>query len=130
MVGIAKSISAGVLLTLLGCGPQYAWEGSYKGVRKLPLNPGVSESVRNTAAAVRLRVLPNGTFEIFEMGLPKSGRTISGGGRLSLQVDTVLDRPIEQPMSFTLIPLSPSRVRLEGGQGEPVVLNRESQPDG
>ena len=128
-MGITKIISVGVaILILAGCAPQYAWEGTWKGERNLPLRPGVSDSVRRTAAKIDLKILPNGTFEIFESGLPKSGHTVPSNGKLVLRVENIMDRPIEKPMEFTLTNLAPTRIRFEDGSGEAVVLNLEAQP--
>lgn len=84
-------------LTLLaGCsGPSFSWAGEWKGKRDLKPKPGENEVILNTIAMVSLKLNPNGTFELFEGGAPKTGDYRVDGEKAYLKVKTFFDRPIE-----------------------------------
>jgi hypothetical protein len=104
MAGIGPIISAGravflggvLALTLLACsrsGPTFQWEGTWRGQRPIP-NAGDNPTVAATLGRVEVTLHPNGTFDLFEAGLPKSGSFRVHEGVALLKVDRFLDRPI------------------------------------
>jgi len=98
----SKSLHYQVVLVLVvlafaaGCsGPGFSWAGEWKGRRDLKPKPGENEVILNTIAMVSLKLNPNGTFELFEGGAPKTGDYRIEGEKAFLKVKTFFDRPIE-----------------------------------
>jgi hypothetical protein len=80
---------------LPGCGSSYAFSGVWVGRRDLGNPKGVDPAVVNTVAMVHLEVRPNGTFELLEGGMPKSGTWRSDGEKAYLRVTHFMGRPIK-----------------------------------
>jgi len=101
MPGIRPSISGSLAmlsaLCTLGCfGPTYNWNGQWLGNRHLKGQPGARPDIVWTAGMVDLILRPGGTFEMFELGAPKSGTYRTSDGKAYLHTLTFFDKPISE----------------------------------
>lgn len=71
------------------------WEGTWRGQRPLP-NVRDNPTVAATLGRVEVTLHPNGTFDLFEAGLPKSGTFRVEGEEALLKVERFLDRPLSE----------------------------------
>lgn len=126
-------------LALAGCGRTFDFQGVWKANRNLPTPPGGDPAIAKTLGAIRLEILGNGRFTLLEGGVPKEGSISYREGKAFLNVDTYMDRPIEdagpqvvaQNVPIELAPQPDGSITLTDPKGfdpKPIVLKRESQP--
>jgi len=141
MTAIRPIIALGIAVSLAACGgtSRSWWEGRWLGNRNLPLRPGENELAIKTIGRVDLTIQGNGRFELFEGGVPKSGRVRFAGDKAYLKVETFFWKPIEAQGDAAVamnkeIELSRigERVRFfdpAGFDKEPIILVRQPKPD-
>lgn len=106
MAGIGPIISGGKalarsglpLLLVLACAcsaPRFQWEGAWRGERPIPKEID-DPVIARTLARVEVTLHANGTFDLFEAGIPKSGVYRIVGGEALLKVKEFLNRPIAE----------------------------------
>ena len=99
---ITVALSALGLLSLSGIGlltgcenTSQKWHGTWEGDMKR-LQSSAPDDVERTINLLRITILPDGTFEMLESGLSKSGTTRLDGDKAYLKVKKLLGQPIEQ----------------------------------
>ena len=86
-----------LVLASMGCGgPSFNFEGHWSGKRNLPRRPGDDDVILNTISKVDVDVKPDGKFDLFDAGMPKSGRYRTEGLKAFLKVETIMERPVEE----------------------------------
>lgn len=61
-------------------------------MREVSAPPGTDPTVATTMATVKLKIKPDGTFELTEMGFGLAGSASLGGDTGTLHVERMLDR--------------------------------------
>jgi hypothetical protein len=99
IAGILRSISAAglVLLVLLpsGCGPQFNFDGTWKGNRNLPIKNGENPGVVRTLGQVTLTI-EGSRFKLAEMGIPMDGSFTVRDGKGFLKIESRAGTPIDK----------------------------------
>ena len=96
--------------------------------------------LKTTLARVEVTIHPNGTFDLFEAGVPKDGTVRFADGKAFLRVLRFMGRPIgeqgssavEMNEEIVLETVDSETIRYEDPRGfdaAPIVLNRLAQPD-
>lgn len=129
MAGILRIISVGVVLA--GCGPRLDVAGNWNGRRNIPGEKGADPVIVGNYNRVVLTIKPNGRFDLFDRGFPRSGTWERSGNGVVLTIDQLLGGPIRagdpKPEPYRLTPTSKDKATLDGPAGK-VMLSRESQP--
>lgn len=90
VVNLARMAPALVLLALAGCGgPQFQYNGSWKGNRNLNL-PDVDRYTAYTAGDVHLTIRDN-KFDLSESGIPTSGEVSYEGDHIALRTKFIMN---------------------------------------
>lgn len=82
------------LMSAVSCGPRFDYNGTWIGYREL--KPGANEdpSAIRSISKVELTLKPDGTFELFQTGIPKSGNVAYGDGGARLDVRFIAQRSL------------------------------------
>jgi hypothetical protein len=119
-----------LILSLLGCTPEFKWEGEWRGTRNVQVQPGTDPSIAETLRQVKLRI-NGGSFELIEEGMPRSGPVRFSGQTAYLETAAVLGRQPQKPVpEITLTANQDGTLTLVDPlkENEPVQLKREAQP--
>lgn len=138
LVIVAGLLAAGSLY-VQGCAPKGDLVGTWVGHRDLLVPPGHDPHVVRSIARVELRLHANGEFELFEGGVPKTGKYRVSGNTAYLKVLTFFDRPIEELGKAAIEANQEIEASLQrdgslrfwdpkGYEKLPVILRRETQP--
>ena len=131
-------LAVALLVGVVACGgARFGWEGTWIGQRPVP--SGDNPIVARTLGRVELTVHGT-TFDLFEGGVPKTGRVRFADGNAYLTVETFMGRPIseqgsaavEMNVEVRLKPVGPDAVSFvdpRGFDAAPVRLKRVPQPD-
>jgi hypothetical protein len=142
MAAMVASITVGlfVLGLTLGCsGESQKWHGTWVGDLQRTAPDAPKDFKSNTINLIKLMILPNGTFEMMESGIPKSGTVRLGQDKAYLTITRILDRPVSsagsgtQEMNKDLVATwqEDGSILLDdpgGFDAAPVRLTREEQP--
>ena len=99
MTAIRAIIAVAVALAIAtsGCaGSNYRWADHWRGNRNLTAQPGFDPVIARTAGMIDLTMKPDGSFELFDAGAPKTGVFRTSGHRAYLTVKTFFGRPIAE----------------------------------
>ncbi|MHB8635319.1 MAG: hypothetical protein ACYC96_02485 [Fimbriimonadaceae bacterium] len=85
-------------LCVAACGPRhdFAYNGSWIGHRKLTPKPGTDAQVVNEASRLTLTLRDDGTFTMIDAGIKKGGDYHIEGDHAVLNVETILDQPMDR----------------------------------
>lgn len=99
IAGIARSISVAALLAVvlspIGCGPRFNWEGTWTGNRNLPPKNGEDPIVLRTIGQVTV-IIEGSQFKMKEGGMPFTGTVRHADGKAFLKVETRMNTPISK----------------------------------
>jgi hypothetical protein len=116
------------VLTLAQCGPKYPFEGTWSGTRSLEAQPGADPVVVGNLKRVRLVLKVDGTFELFDRGIPSTGTWVASGDEADLLVRQAMERRFRDDSErYSLKANDDGSVTFQS-HGPAVVLKRESQP--
>lgn len=115
--------------------------GVWVGDRKIIAPPGQDITIAKTLSEFRLELKPDGRFTLLDSGIPKEGVFRSSNGKVYLQVDTIMNRPLSSSeehvrkshVETELKPIDDQTMEYIDPQGfdaSPLILKRESQPGG
>jgi len=101
IAGIFRSISAATLLLLvllspIGCGSRFGWEGKWQGNRNLPVPPGKNSSLYHTLGDIRLIIESGGRFKMTMEGIPLTGSVRYEDEKAYLKIETRFGSPMER----------------------------------
>lgn len=126
---------------LAGCGgATFDYVGKWEGMRKLEAKPGQDQRILNSLAMVKITVNADGTFDMFEAGLKKSGNVYFGTNQATLRVTRIMDVSVreylgdeagKQHIDISLIPQKDGALKYidpKGFDTEPIILRREAKP--
>lgn len=82
-------------MVLSGCGSGRRWEGTWTGVLGIQKQPGVLDPIANSQNKVELRIQGNGSFLLLTESVAKSGVLRTDGDAARLEVDEMLERPLD-----------------------------------
>ncbi len=128
-----------IVLLFAGCASHsQKWYGTWEGDLQRA-KPSAPLDIRNTINLLKVTILPDGTFEMVESGVSKSGRHRLGEDKAFLTIKKVLGRPIEQSgrgtqsqnLDLTLTWQEDGSILWNdpaGQDGHPVRLTLKSQP--
>ncbi|MFY9233321.1 MAG: hypothetical protein WAO58_02565 [Fimbriimonadaceae bacterium] len=144
IAGIGQIISGLTLIVVLsGCGSGRRWEGTWTGVLGIQKQPGVLDPIANSQNKVELRILGNGSFLLLTESVAKSGVLRAEGEVASLEVEEVLERPVEPSLKknfdeITIRRIDENTILFEDGdlmipgpngiKPAKVTLKRQTQP--
>lgn len=84
-----------LLIISAGCGNvRSRYVGTWIGEAEIEAPAGADPAVVTTARRVKLEIKTDGTFVLTQMGLPREGDVLFGTDRITLRVQTYVDRPI------------------------------------
>jgi hypothetical protein len=101
---MVASITVGLFVLGLthGCaGESRKWHGTWVGDLKRTAPEAPDDYKAHTINLIKLMILSNGTFEMMESGIPKSGTVRLGRDKAYLTITRMLDRPISSAGSGT-----------------------------
>jgi hypothetical protein len=130
MAGIGRIIAVALpVLAALGCGPRTDFNGTWKGRRDLKGSPGADPVIVGNLNRVELTLKPNGRFDLFDFGFPRSGTWTSSGDAANLTIDQNFDRRNANDMNsgLTLKSMGKDTAEFQSDAGK-VILKRELQP--
>lgn len=88
-------LSAGCLC-LSGCGSSgFSYAGTWVGFRDLKPEPGQDPSAIRSIAKIELTIHDDGTFDLFQTGIPKAGKVRSTSEGARLEVEYLFETSIE-----------------------------------
>lgn len=130
-------LAAAIVFGAACSGTRFAWDGTWRGQRPVP--DGNNAIIARTLGRVELTVHDT-TFDLFEGGVPKTGKIRFADGKAYLQVQTFMGRPIAEQGSAAVAmneeievePLGPDAVSYHDPRGfdpAPLRLERVAQPD-
>ena len=115
---------------LLGCAPEFNWEGNWSGRREVQGKPGSDPGIIETLRQVKLTIKGD-SFELIEEGMPRSGPVRVSGRTAHLETAAVLGRtPQKSYPDVVLTANEDGTLTLKDPlrENEPVQLKREAQP--
>ena len=128
MLAIRQIIAVGVLFAAAGCAHTSQYVGVWEGRRNVKTVPGTDPSIVGSLTRVSLVVKDDGSFELFDRGLPMSGHLDSRNGTDELHVEVVVGRagtiPGANDYSLHLMPSGD----LDLGTADPVRLVPQPKP--
>jgi hypothetical protein len=101
MAAIVKSITVALLMLGLisGCASvSKKWYGTWEGDLQRA-DPATPLHERNTINLLRIRILPDGTFEMLESGIPIEGTCVLGSKKAFLRPRKTLGQPVDPSKS-------------------------------
>jgi hypothetical protein len=104
MAAMLASITVGLFVLGLthGCsGESQKWQGTWVGDLNRTAPDAPDDYKAHTINLIELKILSDGTFEMMESGIPKSGTVRLGREKAFLTITRVLDRPISSAGSGT-----------------------------
>ncbi len=122
----------------IGCGSNsFNYVGTWEGRREGKTPQGADPLVMNTLLKIKIVINPDGTFDMFEAGLPKSGNVYFGTEQATLRVTRIMDEPIaeylknqeDKQIEIALKPQKDGTVLYEDPNGfdvNPVILSRQA----
>lgn len=126
-------------LCSVACGKAAGLEGTWRGEHALPPEHANNPYVANSIKKVELTFKPNGTYELSNSGIPKSGSVRASGDEALLDVEMIFGKPIETIGSGARAANPPIKLKVlnegtlsfqdSGGLlTDTVILRRVSQP--
>lgn len=111
----------GLALLCGACGPRFAWEGDWEGVRAVEAVPNADPAVLDSLRRVELS-LKGSRFNLFDRGLPHEGDWSGGSDKATLQLKSTMRQPASG--TRTLRVRNAEEIEYRDGTDEAVVLRR------
>ncbi|MBX3118809.1 MAG: hypothetical protein KF784_07060 [Fimbriimonadaceae bacterium] len=128
-----------ILLASCGGGVTFDYVGTWEGMRKIEAKPGQDQLIINSLAMIKVQVNTDGTFDMFEGGLKKSGTVYFGSDQATLRVTRIMNQTlreyfpggVDKYIDIALIPQPDGTVKYidpNGFETDPVILKRDAKP--
>ncbi len=90
-----------VALTLTNCSHRFPFIGKWEGHRAMKGTPGAAPYILFTLNTIKLDVLPNGRFNLQDMGVPKQGNITIFEDKALLVVTHIAGKEVESQSTAT-----------------------------